>query len=215
MTVFTFRSIEAWPGERTRNRQGSRFKANYSRTLQLLERELAHLRARNVVIEADADPSEIRLDGQLRANARLRGPGIILSFDSKFGPLRYPCDTFTTWQDNLRGIALALEHLRAVDRYGVTRRGEQYTGWSKLPPGGSMTVAMTTEQAATFMDEHDPTGEGWTEDILHDVDFYRAIYRNVARALHPDTGGTTEDFQKLQEAKRVLDRHHGLNGAHA
>lgn len=42
------------------------------------------------------------------------------------GHLSYPCDTFTTLQDNLRVIALALEALRMVDRYGVTRRGEQY-----------------------------------------------------------------------------------------
>lgn len=209
MTTYQFRSIEAWPGERTRVRQRSRFKASYGRTLQLLERELDHLGARNTVIEADADASQIRLDGQLRASARLRGPGVILSFDSKFGPLRYPCDTFDDWQDNLRAIALALEHLRAVDRYGVTRRGEQYTGWSKLPPGGSITVAMTTEQAARFLADSVDSLYSAAE-ILQSSNVYALLYRTAAKKLHPDAGGTTAAFQKLQEARRVIERHHGV-----
>ena len=32
-----------------------------------------------------------------------------------------------------------------------------------------------------------------------------AAYRLAAKNLHPDTGGTTAEFQRLQEAKRVLE----------
>ena len=48
--------------------------------------------------------------------------------------MSYPCDKYSNWQANLRAIALSLEALRAEDRYGVTRRAEQYKGWAKLLP---------------------------------------------------------------------------------
>jgi len=30
-------------------------------------------------------------------------------------------------------------------------------------------------------------------------------YKDAAKRVHPDAGGSTEDFQRLQDAKRVLD----------
>jgi hypothetical protein len=46
------------------------------------------------------------------------------------GPSRAP------WRDNLRAIALGLEALRAVNRYGITRGiGEQYAGFLQLTTG--------------------------------------------------------------------------------
>src|SRR2546430_1342870 len=136
---FVTRPLPAvWPnGRRTpaSERQWSRFKAPWSNTIELLERELRYLEAREpVVIEAGYRPQDIRLDGQPRANARLDDPAVVVSFQSRFGPLRYACDTFREHAANLRAIALTLEHLRAVDRYGVTRRGEQYQGGPALPP---------------------------------------------------------------------------------
>src|SRR5690606_26744073 len=115
-----------WPGEPTVKRKASLFRASYADTLRLLDAELRHLRATQVVIQAACGEEDIRLDGQLRASAKLRSPAIILSFHSKHGPLSYPRDRYTDWQDNLRAIALALQALRAVDRYGVTRQAEQY-----------------------------------------------------------------------------------------
>lgn len=200
-----FVPIEAWPGERTRSRRASPFRATWGNTLSLLRAELRHLGAKNILVQVDMGPSQIRLDGYPRADARARGPGVILTFESKFGPLSYPCDTFTSWEANIRAIAMSLENLRAVDRYGVTKRGEQYTGWKKLG-SGAVRVAMTTDQAAEFI-AHLTV---WRPDaLLHDPESYRMAYRQAATKLHPDVGGTTEEFQRLQEAKRVLDKHHG------
>jgi hypothetical protein len=39
-----------------------------------------------------------------------------------------------TWQDNLRAVALGLEALRRVERYGIAQRGEQYAGWRRADP---------------------------------------------------------------------------------
>lgn len=208
-----FRPIDAWPGAETRDRQWSRFKASWPQTKKLLYHELEQLQAKNIVCQIAMREQDFRIDGSPRANAKASHPGVILSFDSKFGPLRYPCDTFTEWQDNVRAIALAMEKLRAVDRYGVTRRGEQYAGWKALP-ASTAELVMTVDRAARVVaDLAYRTGEGphpfgAAERILFNRNEYRDRYREAAKGSHPDTGGSSPEFQLLQEAKRVLDVHH-------
>lgn len=202
----TFRPIGVWPGQHTEERRSSPFSAPWSSTLELLKRELRFLDAQNIVVQLDIDERDLRLDGYPLANARAKSPGVILAFDSKYGPLRYPCDTFANWDDNLRGIALAMEALRKVDRYGVTKRGEQYTGWKALPAGGETSTTMT---AATAAQVYSTMGGGAPQTILGDSEYAAAVYRRAARAAHPDTGGTDEEFQLLQEARKIIDHHHG------
>jgi hypothetical protein len=207
---YHFRPISAWPGAPTRNRRRSNFSATYSHTLRLLDRELSHLRAKNVVIECDTDESQIRMDGMLRSNARLNGPGIILSFDSRHGPLRYPCDNFLHWDCNLRAIGLALEALRKVDRYGVTKRAEQYTGWKALPPSSS-NGHMDAQAAAEWMarervaffpaDDFEDT----RATLMESHDGLVGVFRELAKKLHPDAGGDSEKFKTLTAAKKALE----------
>lgn len=200
---YRFRPLVSWPGPETRNRGPARFRSGYADTLELLERELEHLRARDVVLEVDLQPSDIRLDGRPRANARWgANPGVVLSFHSGMhGPLRYPCDTYDRWQDNLRGIALALQALRAVDRYGVTRRGEQYRGWGALPPAGGSTAGMSRQDAAELLAEE--TGLE-AEDLLHDTGVAAKAWRRAAARNHPDAGGDPARFEVLARARDAL-----------
>ncbi|MHB8589815.1 MAG: molecular chaperone DnaJ [Candidatus Dormibacteraceae bacterium] len=183
-----------WPsGPRTStwSRRPSPFKSSWSQTINLLERELRQLGVRSettVVLEAGFSESEIRLDGLPRANARPGDPAVIVSFESKFGPLRYGCDSYTFYEANLRAIARALEALRAVDRYGVTKRGEQYKGWLALPAEGE-TGAWAREfimQTAGI--------DGTRIEIA-------AAYRMAAKKLHPAAGGNREEWDRLQRAK--------------
>ena len=201
-----FRPIKQWPGTTTRNRRQAQFSAKWQSTLGLLGRELEQLGRKNVVIQVALTERDIRNDGFPRANARPDHPGVIVSLDSKYGPLSYPCDTFMTWQDNLRGIALALESLRAVDRYGVTKRGEQYTGWKQLG-GRPMAAPMTRSEAAEILAHAaDPEVRiPGLQSALLDGRMVEATYKTAAKRTHPDAGGTTEDFQRLQDAKRILD----------
>jgi hypothetical protein len=192
----------------TPNRKQDRFRAKYSDTLTILETELRHLAASAIVIQIALHERDIRLDGLPRSDARQPAhPGIILSFQSKHGPLSYPCDTFTDWQANLRGIALSLEHLRTVDRYGVTRRGEQYRGWQQLPPPAgvqAMAPTMTRAEAAAVLVRLAATGT--VALILRDPEITKSIYRDAVLRCHPDRGGNAQDFKLVQEAKAALDQ---------
>lgn len=184
----TFRPIDVWPGEMTRARRRSQFSAPWGKTIALLERELGYLRARNVVFQIAVVERDLRIDGKPRAQARVSHPGVILAFESRVGPLKYAVDTFDRWADNVRAIALAMEALRAVDRYGVTRRGEQYTGWKALPASTDPADAIATrEQAERYMRER------WGGDL-----------RRALQATHPDHGGSEDEFRRVVRAKELL-----------
>jgi hypothetical protein len=182
MFQLIFRPLQQWPGPMTRSRNRSRFKASYNSTIRQLERELLHLRARQAVIQVALSERDIRQDGLPRSGSRPSHPGVILSFNSRHGPLSYPCDTFQDWEDNLRAIVLSLEHLRAVDRYGVTKRGEQYTGWAALPPPAAKRDAAAARRL---------------------LDSYGGENAAILKT-HPDRGGSAEAFHKVQEAREIL-----------
>lgn len=198
-----FVPIVNWPGPRTKVPAKAQFKQTVGNTVELLKYELSRLNAKNVLIQFEGDASQIKQDGWPYADAKF-GDGVILTFDSMHGPLSYPCDNFSGWWNNLRAIALALKALRDVDRYGVTKRGEQYTGWKALP-----ATAGTTMTATAAAEIYTRMGGGNARDVLATPAYAADVYRRAARAVHPDAGGSVEDFQTLQTARRVLDHHHG------
>lgn len=198
MLQYIFRPLDM-PPNRWKTRKGSQFRAKWSDTLELLERELKHLRATNIILQADVELSDVRLDGMLRAQARPKSPAVAVTFDSMHGPLSYPCDTYSDWQDNIRAIAMSLQSLRAVDRYGVTKRAEQYKGWQKLPPPPSQNS--TAQYIQTLLIElSNLTGIPYPE-----------VRDNVAAAIktarikhHPDRGGDPAISKRIGEIAGAL-----------
>jgi hypothetical protein len=202
----TFRPL-LWSSPSTpdhKRRSRYTFKATWSSTLQLLDRELEYLKAADLVIEADFREQELRLDGMPRGNARQPiHPGVRVAFDSKHGPLIYATDSCAFWQHNVRSIALGLEALRAVDRYGVTKRGEQYTGWRAIGSGVAMPAQapMNPDAAAALIGQlalWDRPPRIWDPDDI------KRAYRAAARRHHPDAGGQRADWDRLEAAMKVL-----------
>jgi hypothetical protein len=194
-----------WPYEVTTPRRSSGvFKAPWDNTLALLDRELDYLDVTGAVaIRIDADPEQIRRDGMLRAHARVEFPGVIISFGSRHGPLTYHCDTHERlhgggmpgWQANVRAIALGLEALRAVDRYGITRTGEQYRGWTAIeaaPGNGFGTADAAIRWLCTVVGGEQPN---------HDT---ASLLRRAAAKLHPDRGGDPAEWARYDQARQIL-----------
>lgn len=200
-----FEPIEQWPRERTQSRRRSPFRAEYKDTIDRLVYELAKLGADQAVIQLDLAHEDIRMDGLPRAQARPDDPGVIVAADTRYGPLQWPCDAFTDWRANLRAIALTLERLRMADLYGVTAHGEQYTGWQKLPPPEE--DVSSADAAARFIARF---GGSVGATLLSHGPSFRRAYREAAMRLHPDRGGSDEQFQRLERARETLERHHGL-----
>jgi hypothetical protein len=208
VALYTVRPLDPWIGPVTAPRTTSPFKASWTDTVQLLNREVEALQTHEQrrqcwVLQMDVPVGQIRNDGEIYARATPRSPAVRVAFESRHGPLLYATDRFTHWQANVRAIALSLEALRKVDRYGVAGAGEQYRGWTAID---SRPAQMTREQAAEFIAHW--AGFAASEAsivqaaVRNDVS---AFYRAAAKRAHPDvTGDDGDTMARLNAARDLL-----------
>jgi hypothetical protein len=170
-------------------------------TLSDLKYELGKLGATDVVMQIACTPEDLRLDGMLRANAKVEHPGVVLSFTSKHGPLSYATDTFEgrwlsdppAWQINTRAIALGLEALRKIDRYGIGAYGQQYAGYKALP-----ATSMNGADALDVLYALAP------EDRRHNATNAQ-LFRWAQTKAHPDRNdGDRTLWDQVEQAAQVL-----------
>jgi hypothetical protein len=205
---FQIRPLGIWDRPVTDPRAGSgRFRASWDDTIALLVSEVDKLDGDLIVIQVDADPSDIRRDGMLRARTNVGFPGVKVSFQSKHGPLTYATDAYDRgyysdppgWQANVRAIALSLQALRAVDRYGVTHTGEQYRGWSAIAAKAAEDTLSVDEARRVLAD-----AAGVPASSLTTAEAIVRAYRAAAKTTHPDAGGNADVFRLIGKARDVL-----------
>lgn len=136
----------------------SQFQATYGRTLQDLDRELSHLSAKDVTIQAGYTPDKIRLDGWPYSTARPEHPGLIIQFRSKGEILTFKSFRFRSFEENIRAIALTMDALRRVARYGVVE-GQQYHGFKQISAPIQQPPASREERVANLRDNAATPGE--------------------------------------------------------
>ena len=200
MIEIRHRPLGVWPFASTpEGDRASRytFRASYPSTLDLLDRELWMLDASAVVLQTLHPSSAHRRDGGLRADARAPShPGVVLTFDvptsrHPAGYLSFATDRGDHWQTNVRMIALGMEALRKVDRYGIVRHGEQYRGFAALTAGGPGRPEEIIARESGLS----------PEEVAADTK--RAV-RMAARSAHPDAGGSHDRFVAVQQAAKAL-----------
>lgn len=214
----TIKPISKWIGTETKQPGNSQFKQTYSNTKKILEFELAKLGAiassvqLEMFIHADDD---VRRDGELRANCKPLKPGVVLSFSKvkrrfldesskqwkkEMQTLSYPCDSYNDWKDNLRAVALSLEALRKVARYGVFRYEDMIARLALPSADGKLS---DINQSILFLSSYTSY---IVDELLDNPNAQKQAYRAAAIFLHPDQNGgeILEDFHKLQDAKRIL-----------
>jgi hypothetical protein len=201
------RPMGAYPGRPTTARRSANFKVTPGAALTHLRQELQRAGALRAVLEVDCDPYHVKQDGQLRSDARLRSPAVVVSYEHPtHGMLRFPCDSFDNWTDNIRAIGLSLEALRAVERYGVVRRAEQFLGFKALP--SSTTPTMTTQAAADALSAE---GQRLAAQILSNRETYEQARALARKHVHPDArAGEREAWDRIEAACVVLDAFWGI-----
>lgn len=195
---FTFKPLTGWPGTPTKHREQGRFSAPYSATLTLLEKELEKIGARNITIYLSLPAHQIRQDGLPYAKAKPSAPGVLLTWEMRhkgtWAPRSIACDQSMNWQENLRAIALTLEALRAVSRWGALSSGEQYEGCAALPA----ETAGATDPAAILGRYAGVTAA----EAAADPD--RAYREALRRVRVPDHGGDEAEFKVVTAAYEAL-----------
>ncbi|HTB10966.1 MAG TPA: hypothetical protein VK752_05320 [Bryobacteraceae bacterium] len=204
-----FRPLSKWTRVPALGYERSQFKMAYNRTLDLLITELVKLDAREVLIEAGFPREKIRVDGWPFQGATPTHPGVVLYFKTAEGAMEFPCGTYGRFEENIHAIALTLENLRAIDRYGVTLGHQQYAGFLALPPAPK---EWTVEQAAEFISKVEVSGAfaGDPGLMIANADAYRRAYRKAASKLYPHTPDKNDGWHQLSLARAILDKHHGL-----
>lgn len=198
-----FEPLGDWPHP-DQPRAASAFSATWATTKGELLREATQLGAELVVIEVDVARDRIRQDGQLRADTRVTDPRVRISMETRHGPLRLASDRYSgnglVWQHNVRAVVLTLEALRAVERHGAVRDGQQYAGFLAIEAGPAAAAAAFPNAAAAmaFM----------TEQALANPAAQlpgRELHRAAARRLHPDRGGDRDLWALLCQARTIVE----------
>ena len=178
----TWRPLATWPHPPRRKQSGT-FPSSWDSTLDLLDTEITKLAGDDVVIGIVLDPVWISLSGGLKSGAlnAVKEPGAEVSFSLPDGRrLVFFTDAYKTLRYNLRAIAVGLEALRAVDRYGITSTSEQYAGFAQLTDGGpDMELGRRLVEAAGGVNE--------------------ALKRH-----HPDKGGNAREFAAVQAYRKQI-----------
>jgi hypothetical protein len=211
MIDLRFKPLPKWQEPRGLGERKAAFKMNYQKTLNLLEYELRKLDATGIIIEAGFESKDIRNDGWPRRDQIPKHPGVVLYYNTPVGlaqSFRFPSGTYSTYEANVHAIALTLQSLRAIDRYGVTLGHQQYIGFMlPAPSEGSLTAEDAAKVVSRISNAYGDIA------ILHNFDVYRQAYRAAAALSHPDVAGASNEWNMLQSAKRILDLHHGQAAA--
>lgn len=179
----------------------SGFTAKYSQTLKLLEAELRQLRAKEITIQAGF--KRVRDDGWPYSSSKPDHPAVALQFRAAKGVLVFRAHRYSRFEDNLRAIAMTLQALRAVDRWGVVE-GQQYTGFRQIEAPAAEDK-MTDQAAAAwlaFFSDYSST------DLLGSREKLDLAYKQTLLKLHPDRQdtGSHEGFVKTKQAYELLSK---------
>lgn len=186
-----------WPHGRARRpvyaRKTGRFlsagaELTVAAALTRLQGEIDRIDGRYPVVSTNLEP---RLDGLPRAGQREPAdPGVAVYFQLAGKPICMPCDTYTRVSQNIAAVAAHIEATRAIERHGVASVAEMFAGFVALPKPKSHWEVLDLQPGSS-------------------VDAIEFQFRNKAKALHPDTGGSTAAMSELNAARDAALREIG------
>ena len=154
----------------------------WNKTVERLMRELRLLGAEHVVLSTN---QQLRRDGlPYQAPRRIEDPGVAVYFQLKGRALVMAQDGYWDMLDNMRSLALALEGLRQMERHGgghMMDRASQ--GFAALPGPKDWRKVL-----------------GFGPDDRPGIHSLMSAYREEAKKVHPDVGGTDAQMAELNAA---------------
>lgn len=178
---------DGWPRTPASKRVPGRFKVKMTKARDELLEELRRLGAASVVISTDIPT---RRDGLPYAGRVWRygdDPGVAVYFTLRGKPKSIPCDTYDRPEANMRALGLSIAAMRDLARHGVSGLLERtFVGLDALPAPDHFDW----REALGFATDARPT----REQVL-------AVWKEKARANHPDHGGSDAAMARMNRAK--------------
>jgi len=113
-----------------------------------------------------------------------KDPGVCAYFEWDSGPMAIPCDRWKRISHNIQAIALTVEAMRGMERWGAKHMIKaMFSGFKRLS-AGDMTWWISLG----------------LDNPNVNIETVKARYRDLVKKHHPDTGGNPEDFRRIQIA---------------
>ena len=137
----------------------------------------------SIIISTDL---ALRNDGLPRSGQREPSdPGVAVYFELDGQAQCIPCDVYHRIADNLAAVADCIEALRTLERHDASLMRAAFTGFAQL----ASPEAMGRSHWRTVLNTDS-----------NDIEAVRKAYRSAIRDAHPDKGGSSEAFHRVQEA---------------
>ena len=162
----------------------------FAQSRDRLLRELRLLGAKQVVLSTNVP---LRRDGLPYADFRRPAdPGVAVYFDYRKRQMCFACDRYAWIEDNVRAIALTIEALRGIERWGASDMIERaFRGFTAIPETASRAWRDVLRFDRNAMIQ------------LADVD---DRFRRLAHERHPDHGGSDNEMRELLQAREDAKR---------
>lgn len=179
-----------WPRTNKHDRTTGPFKMPPGKVRYELNRELAMLGAKNVIVNSNV---MTRADGLPYAKQpNTEDPAVVLYFTLDGNEVCIPCDRWSSVDSNLRAIGMAVEAIRGMERWGTGQMVRAaFSGFTALPAGASSGTPVVPDEPWYDVLGVSPNAE---DDLIE------AAYKVAIKKAHPDTGGTVERFHRIQKA---------------
>lgn len=198
-----------WPSGLPRSTPAkARFKTSFSQARRSLYSELDRLGAEHIVLSMNVEYYE--RGGVQMPYADRRQPddaGVAVYFLLEGERMCFASDAWDRVEHNMRAIALTIEAMRGIERWGVNEaKRRAFSGFKALPPA---EAALEPSHAAT------PEPVDWRKILgvpeefayLITWDQVESLYRQRVRTSHPDRKGAAgNDETALLNAAREAAR---------
>lgn len=192
MSNISFESPLQWLPQqpRTNRPKRSAFKVtSTSRAGNDLFNELKLLGAKKIIVSSNL---RTRLDEKgFLSNQRIDDMGVVVYFDLKGDSKAMACDKWNKVEHNLWALRLSIAAIRGLERWGGSEFLDGlFTGFKALPSPDSVFAMSVTDYFSGYDTE---------EEI-------RLRYKSLCKELHPDMGGSTDEFNELTRQYKLKVR---------
>jgi len=163
---------DGWP--RSTAIQNSKFKTATDKARKKLLEEISRMGGSAPVISSNVP---LRADGQLRADREPVDAAVAVYFQRDGKGMVFACDRYDYVRDNLHALALTIEALRGIERWGASEMMERaFSGFKQL--------------------NAENEGMSWWGTLQVDANATAAeidvAYKKLAKFAHPDMPGGSE-----------------------
>ncbi len=169
-----------WPKTEPLRRERGHFKTSLPSALVNLKKNVALMGGKDLVLSSN----------YTLGCERPKEVGVVAYFTWQNLAVAIPCDRWNLVEHNVQAIALTIEAMRGMERWGAKHMIKaMFTGFKQLPSSEPPWYEVL----------------GLPENCTREVG--RSRYLELSKAAHPDVGGDHETFTKLGRAWESAKAH--------